>query len=125
VFICLSEGTCHVIPAEISSEVRGAIWTHIQNCNYCRIIVQSLTDIGMTPSHTTVAKVMKQAEAEGPGVMKKAKKLGFQSLPTRKRRKVAQEVKYANPNPFFRNFSTGTDAWNIWLHVSQDNRPRL
>jgi hypothetical protein len=76
VFICLLEGVCDIMPAEICSEVRGAILAYIQNNHSCRKIAELLIEMGMTVSHTTVAKVKKQAEAERPGVMKKPKKVG-------------------------------------------------
>ena len=89
------------MPAEISSEVRGAILAPIQNGQSCHKIAALLTDMGMTASHTKVAKVKKEAEAERLGVPKKPKKLGTQCRPTRKRmevaKKVAQEIYCANP----------------------------
>jgi dihydroxyacetone kinase len=42
---------------------------HIQNDHSCRKIAELLTEMGMSASHTTVAKVKKQAEAERLGVM--------------------------------------------------------
>jgi hypothetical protein len=113
------------MPAEICSEVRGAILAHIQNGHSCRKIVEVLTEMGMTASHTTVAKVKKQAEAE-TWSDEEAEKAGDPMPTNTEANGGRQESGPGNllcQSPDYS--SAGTEARSIWLYDSPDNRPGL
>ncbi|OWA51776.1 hypothetical protein BV898_16243 [Hypsibius exemplaris] len=70
------------MPAQINSEVKGAILMGYQNGDSCRKICGKLLELGMTAGKSTVSRAIKEFKMEQQGATKPAKKLGTQMLPS-------------------------------------------
>jgi hypothetical protein len=90
------------MPAQISSETRGAILMGFHNGDSSRKISSKLSAIGLTASYVTVCRVIKEFKLEQQGVVKPVKSLGNQNLPSARSAAVIAKVEKLvfRPDPF-------------------------
>ena len=81
------------MPAQISSETKGAILAHHQYGLSSRKIRDKLAEVGILVSHSTVARVIAEKKRELEGNAKPPKRLGTQNTPVVRTKEAIEKVR--------------------------------